>query len=149
MFQPRGKYDSIVDHLVAVADREEKKAGGFCKIDQFLVVALRGFGLHKTVIGTGTYGAALEQCIRRQEKSERDRIWNKKVRIVSTNRIARAAATGRFGFHPGEGGEGVIITLVDCFPMGGSKYKGYVWGGDKLEAKGGGTKYFGLLPLVR
>ena len=38
----RGKYEAIVDHLGAVRDREDKKAGGFCKTDQFMVVALRG-----------------------------------------------------------------------------------------------------------
>ena len=59
--QPRGKYASIADHLGAVADREGKKACGFCKVDQVVVGALRGFGLRKTTLGTGTYGAELEQ----------------------------------------------------------------------------------------
>ena len=99
--KPRGKYEAIVDHLSAVGGRKEKEAGGYSKIDQFVVVALRGFGMHKTILGTGTYGAELEDCLRRQGKSERDRLWNKKMRMVITNRVARAAASGRFGYHPG------------------------------------------------
>ena len=134
--QPRGKYEAIVDHLGAVRDREEKKAGGFCKTDQFVVVALRGFGLRKTTLGTGTYGAELEQVLRRQGRSEKDRLWNKKLRIIITNRMARVASCGRFGFHPGEGGEDISITTADCFPLGGAKYKGYVWDGEKLRRKG-------------
>ena len=53
-----------------------------------------------------------------------------------TNRIGRSDANGGFGLHPVEGGEDVSITVADCFPMDGDKYKGYVWDGDKIEAKG-------------
>ena len=101
-----------------------------------MVVALRGFGMRKTILGAGTYGGELEECLRRQGKSERDRLWNKKMRIVITNRIAKAAASGRFGFHPGEGGQEVSVTLADCFPLDSVRYKGYTWDGSKLEAKG-------------
>ena len=117
-------------------ERGEKKAGGQCKTDQFAAVALRGFGLHKTILGTGAYGTELEQVIRRQGKSERGRLWNKKLRVVIANRIARAASCGRFGHHPGEGGDDVSIATADCFPLGGAKYKGYVCDGEKLEEKG-------------
>ena len=119
--QPRGKYEDIVDHLGAVRDREEKKAGCFCQTDQFVVVALRGFGLRKTILGTGTYGAELEQVLRRQGRSEKDRLCNKKLKIVITNRIARAASCGRFGFRPGEGGEYISIATADCSPPGWSE----------------------------
>ena len=71
-----------------------------------------------------------------RKKSERDRLWNKKLRIVITNRIARAAASGRFGYHPGEGGGDVSVTLADCFPLDSVRYKGYTCDGDKLEPKG-------------
>ena len=60
---------------------------------------------------------------------ERDRLWSKNLRIVITNRIARAAANGRFGFHPAECGEDVSIAVADCFSTDGGKYKGYLWGG--------------------
>ena len=134
--QTRGKYNDIADHLWSVADREEIKAGGCFKTDQFMACALRGFGLHNTALGTGTYGDELGKCIRRQGKSEKDRLWNKKDRIVITDRISRTASSGRFGYHPGGCDEVGSIALEDCYPLGGPKYKNYLWDGDELGSKG-------------
>ena len=76
--KPEGEYGAILDRLGAISDREMKTTAGYSKIDEFVVCALRGFGLHKTALGTGTYGAELEQCLRRQARSERDRSWQEK-----------------------------------------------------------------------
>ena len=59
--------------LRAISDRE-KAQHGIRKIDEFVAVALRGFGGHKTLLGTGAYGPELEQCLRRKARSERDQL---------------------------------------------------------------------------
>ena len=44
--QPRGKYEAVVYHLGATADREEKK-DPILQIGQFQAVVIRGFGPRK------------------------------------------------------------------------------------------------------
>ena len=95
--KPEGEYGAILGRLGAISDREMKTTAGYRKIDEFAVCALRGFRLHKTALGNGTYGAELEQCLRRQARSERDRLWREKIRFSITNRIAKECPTGRFG----------------------------------------------------
>ena len=50
---------------------------------------------------TGVYGQELEGALRRQGRTERDHIWRQKLKIPISNRIAIAAASGRFGNIPG------------------------------------------------
>ena len=131
---PDGEMNAILDRLGAISDRE-KAQNGIHKIDEFTVVALRGFGKYKTVLGTGTYGPELEQCLRRQARSEKDKLWQEKIRFILTNRIARGASTGRFGSFEGEGGEETSITLADCFAVDAVKYRAGTWDGTRLEEK--------------
>ena len=84
--QPTGEYGALMNRIGAMSEREHKTVNGFNKIDEFTVCALRGFGLRKTVLGTGTYGTELEQCLRRQARSEKDRLWQEKS--VSKSPIA-------------------------------------------------------------
>ena len=133
--KPEGEYGSILDRLGAISDREVKTTAGYSKIDEFVVCALRGFGLHKTALGTGTYGAELEQCLRRQARIQRDRLWQEKIRFLITNRIAKGCSTGRFGMFDGEGGEDVCVALADCFPLDAAKYRAGTCGGAKMEEK--------------
>ena len=133
--QPEGEYGAIIDRLGAIADREHKTAGGYIQLGEFTACALRGFCLLKTVMGGGTYGPELEQCLRRQARSERDRLWRDKIRFLITNRISRADSAGRFGVFDGEGSGEVSITLPDCFALDAVKYKGCTWDGTKLEGK--------------
>ena len=133
--QPVGEYGAIIDRLGAISERGLKASGGYSKIDEFAVCALRGFGLHKTALGAGTYGTELEQCLRRQARSERDRVWRDKVRFLITNRVAKGSSTGRFGSFDGEGSEEVSITIADCFSSEAVKYRTGTWDGSKLEEK--------------
>ena len=125
---------AIVDRPGAISDGG-KSQNGYHKIGEFTVCALRGFGMHKTVLCTGKYGSELEQCLRRQARSERGRPWQGKIRFILTNRIARGASTGRFGVFEGEGAEEVSIILADCFAVDAVKYKAGTWDGTKLEEK--------------
>lgn len=72
--QPDGEYGAIIDRLGAMADREQKSKGGYIKLGEFAVFALRGFGVHKTVIGEATHGCELGRRLRRQARSERDKL---------------------------------------------------------------------------
>ena len=128
--------DAIVDRLGAMADKEETRAGCNTKVEQFTVCALRGFCTHKVVLGTGTYGPELETCLRRQARSEKDHLWRMKLKFPVSNRIAKAAASGRFGNIVGEGADEVSITLSDCFPLDGAKYRAHKWDGEKVEPAG-------------
>ena len=96
----RDKYDTIVDRLGAMADKEDRRAGCNAGIEQITVCALRGFGTHKVVLGSGTYGPELEACLRRQARSKKDHLWRIKCKVPISNRIAKAAASGRFGKSP-------------------------------------------------
>ena len=133
--QPQGEYGAILDRLGAISEREMKSTAGYSKIGEFVVCALRGFGLHKTALGAGAYGAELQECLRRQARSERDRLWQEKIRFLITNRIAKGCSTGRFGHFDGEGSEEVSIALSDCFPLDSVKYRAGTWGGAKIEEK--------------
>ena len=126
--------NAILDRLGAISDRE-KAQNGIHMIDEFTVVALRCFGKFKTVLGAGAYGPELEQCLRGQARSERDKLWQEKIRFILTNRIARGASTGRFGSFEGEGGEEVSITLADCFAVDVVKYRAGTWDGTRLEGE--------------
>ena len=130
----RDKYDAICDRLGAMADQEEKKAGGLGKVDQFMVCALRGFGCYEIDLCTGIYGKDLEDAIRRQGRTDREHLWHQKLKIPLTNRIAKAASTGRFGNVKGDGTDEVSITLADCFALDSQKYRAYKWDGEKLES---------------
>lgn len=132
----RDKYDAIVGRLGAMAEKEEKKAGCNTKIEQFDVCALRGFGIHRVVLGAGTYGPELESCLRRQGRSEKGRLWRQKLRIPVTNRIARAAASGGFWNFSGGGTDELSATLADCFALDAAKYHNHTWDGAKLEPMG-------------
>ena len=132
----RDRYDDVVDRLGAMADKEEKRAGCNTKIEQFTVCALRGFGTHKVVLGTGTYGQELEACLRRQARSGEDHLWRMKCKIPISNRIARAAPSGRFGNITGEGTDEITATLADCFALDSSKYRSHKWDGEKIEPVG-------------
>ena len=111
--QPEGEYGTIIDRLGAMADLEQKTLGGYSKIDEFAVCALRGCGMRKTALGTVTYGSELEQFLKRQSRSDRARLWQAEIRFLITNRIATGGSAGRFGVFEGEGGEEVSITLAD------------------------------------
>ena len=130
--QPQGEYGALLNRIGEMSEREHKKTSGFSKIDEFTVCALRGFGMRKTVLGTRTYGAELEQCLRRQARIERDRLRGEKILFVITNRVAKGGSTGRFGTFEGEGAEDVSVTLADCFALDAVKYKSVTWGGAKL-----------------
>ena len=138
--KPKDKYEAIADRLGAIADSEDRKIGSPSKIEQSTVSALRGFGARKVTIGTGTYGAELTNCLQRQGKSEKDRLRQGKLRISISNRIAKAAAAGRFGNTPGEGTDEVAITLADCIALDSTRYKAHRWDGGKLEDNGKSPK---------
>ena len=128
-----GEYDATVDRLGAMAYKEEKIDGCNTKIEQFTGSPLRGFGLHKVVLGTGTYGHGVDACLRRQGRSGKDRLWSQKLKIPISNRIARASTSGRFGNYPVGGAEEVPVTLSDCFALGAPKCQNHTCGGGKLE----------------
>ena len=132
----RGKYDAIVDRLTAVAEKEGRKSGVAPKIDQFTVCALRGFGCHKVELCTGTYGSDLETAMRRVSRTDRDHLWHCKLEIPLTNRIARAASTGRFGNIVGDGADEISLTLSDCFALDMVRYKAFKRDGEKVENPG-------------
>ena len=88
------------------------------------------------LLGTGTYGAELTNCLQRQGKSERDRLWQSKPRIPISNRIDKSAAGGRFGDILGEGADEVSITLADCIALDATRYKAHRRDGEKLETQG-------------
>ena len=111
--KPSGKYDAIVGRLGAMADKEDRKAGGMTKLDQFTVCALRGFGFQKVELCTGKYGVELESSLRRVARTDRDHLWRKHLKIPITNRIARAASTGRFGNIAGDGTDDISVTMSD------------------------------------
>ena len=123
----------MVDRLGAMAEKEERKSGPPSKVEQLTVCALRGFGLHKVMMGTNTYGPELESCLRRQARSERDRLWHAKLRIPITNRIAKAASSGLFGNVASEGTDEITVTLGDCIAMDASRYRPHRWDGEKIE----------------
>ena len=128
------RVDAIVDRLGAMADNEEKKAGGMSKLDQFTVCALRGFGCFEVESCTGIYGQELEGAIRRQTRNDRDFLRRKKLRIPITNRIAKASPTGRFGNVTGNGTDEISVTLADCFALDHQKYRAYRWEWEKIES---------------
>ena len=78
-----------------MADREQQTLGRYSKMDEFTVCALRGFGTHKTVLGTGTYGSELEQCLRRQARCELDKLRKEEIRFPINNRVAQGGSAGR------------------------------------------------------
>ena len=119
-----------------MADKEDRRSGRNTKIEQFAACALRGFGTHKVALGAGTYGPELEDSLRRQARSEKDHLWRTKCKVPISNRIAKAAASGRFGNAPGEGTDEVSITLSDCFALDHAKYRAQKWYGGKLESAG-------------
>ena len=98
--------------------------------------ALRGFGTFKVSLGTATYGEEMENCIRRQGRSERDRFRREKLRIPISYRIAKAATTGSFGNVVSEGTSELTITLADCIAMDSIRYRAHRWDGEKTEAAG-------------
>ena len=102
-------------------------------MEQLTVCALRGFGLRKITLGTNTYGPELESCLRRQARSERDRLWHDKLRIPITNRMAKAAASGLFGNVASGGTDEITVTLGDCIAMDASRYRAHRWDGEKIE----------------
>ena len=69
--RPRDQYEAIVDRLGAMADRDDRKAVAPSEVEQFVVFALRGFGLRRITWGAWTYGSEMESCIRTQVRSER------------------------------------------------------------------------------
>ena len=119
------------DHLGALSDGEEQQCGGYSKTDQFSVCALRGCGVHKAALATGTYGADMEHCLLRQGKGEKYRLRRKKVRFIITNRVEGASEAGRFCYNSGEGGEDAGITLSDFFSVDGANHKAFYRDGEK------------------
>ena len=79
--QPDEEYGAIIDRLGPRSDRGNKSAVRYSRLDEFAACPLRGFGLRKTVVGTGGYVGELEQRLKRQACSDRGRLWR-----------------GRFGF---------------------------------------------------
>ena len=130
----RDKYDAIADRSTAVADKEERKAGGMSKLDQFTVCALRGFGCRKVELRTGNCGSEFESDLRRAGRTDRDHLWRRKLKIPITNRIARAAPTGIFGNIVGDGTDEASVALSDCFALDMAKYKAFKWDGEQVES---------------
>ena len=112
--KPRDKYDAIVDRLGAMAEGDGRKAGNPRKIEQLTVCALRGFGLHKVSTDTGTFGSEMEECLRRQCRSERGRLRHARLRIPISIRIAKEASACRSGDVANEGADEISVTLGDC-----------------------------------
>ena len=123
--RPKDQYEAFADRLGALADRDGRKIGAPSKVEQFTVCALRWFGTHKLSLGTGTYGAEMESCLRRKARSERDRLWHGKLKIPIANRVAEASSSGAFGNIASEGTDEVTITLADCVAMDSTRYRAH------------------------
>lgn len=140
---PNGEYEAIVGHIGAMADSEDRRIGWFNNADQYAVCALRGFGLHRAVLGTGTYGAELEHRLRLQARSVKSRVRHGELKFIITNRIARAASTGGFGSAVGEGMEILLLPWL-AVPMGAREYRSCTWGGAEIEDKRSGPNKTGF-----
>ena len=134
--RPKDATEAMADRLGALADRDDRRSGAPSKVDQFTVCALRGFGVHRVVLGTGTYGAEMESCIRTQARSEKDKLRHDKLRVPISNRIARAASSGAFGCALSEGTDEISVCLSGCIALDSSRYKTHRWGGEKIEPIG-------------
>ena len=125
--QSKDQYEAIVDSAGAMTDRDGRKSGEPSNVDQFTVCALRGFGTHKVSLATGTYGVEMENCIRRQARSELDRLWREKLKIPIANRVAKASPSCRFGDVESERTDEITIALSDCTPLDSARCRARRW----------------------
>ena len=96
----------------------------------------RGFGTFNHALGRGVYGAELQKALRSQSNGLKHTLWDLKIRVPRTNRIATGMALGRWGAEGGKYGSEEAIMIGVCFPLDSQSCGQFRHIGDNLEARG-------------
>ena len=106
------------------------------RFHEYVVFATRGFGSFKTIIGTGRYGADLEESTKRQSATHREILSRQGERVPLTNRIARACPTLDWGLGYCSTPGASTLILNHFTPWPATKLDEFRVSGDKLETRG-------------
>ena len=129
------EHELIVSKIDAMEERKDPERQ-WTKVTRYTVYAARGFGTFSPVIGIGVYGAELQKAIRRQANGLKHTLWNLKIRVPITNRIATGIALMRWGSEDGRHSGKDTIMLGDCYPMDSHNFETFKLSGDKIEDHG-------------
>ena len=125
----------IVNRLEAIDDKKDPERQ-WNKVTKYSVFAARGFGTFNPTIGRGVYGIELQKALRRQANSLKHTLWDLKIRVPITNRIASGMALINWGAEDGVHGSKDAIMLGDCYPLDSQNFESFRISGDKTEDHG-------------
>lgn len=103
---------------------------------EYVVFVVRGFGSFKPALGTGRYGAYLEEAMRIQSCTHREILSMMDIRGPLTNRIAKALPILDRGIDYGYTPNSGTIVSIDFIPCPSAKLGDFRIDGDKRATRG-------------
>ena len=119
----------------AKSEKEENKGEHWTMINELATLALCVFGQFGGPLAIGVYIMERSATLRRQGKTERDRLWGKGIRAPIGARIAHAASTPQRGALGSEGFPDDTLLESDFAPWIQDSYFKYPPGAKKNESR--------------
>ena len=129
--------DSDLSTLIAMKkEKDDEKEDVWNRLTEMTTFALTGFGFFKTSLGTGTYKRERKASSLRQGITDKDRFWDKGLRVPIGNRVAHASAALTWGCLAEKTAAEDALVLADCAPLTADAYDAFTPDSKKLEPRG-------------
>ena len=117
------------------AEKEEGKDEPWTRLNELATFALCGFGQFNAVLAVGVYNKERKASLLRQGLTERDRLWDRGIRVPIGNRIAHGAATMCWGSMTSENVDDNTLLVTDFIPVLQEAYEKFQPEGKKNEIR--------------
>ena len=117
------------------AGKEDNKDEPWARLNELSTFALFGFGQFDAKLAIGVYNKERRSTLQRQGLAERDRLWDRGVKVPIGTRIDHSSATLHWGALSSEGASDDALLASDFIPWAQDSYGLYRPDVKKNEAR--------------
>ena len=116
-------------------EKDDSKEEPWARLNELATFALCGFGQFSATLGVGVYNNERRTTLLRQGMTDRDRLWDRGIRVPIGNRIAYGEAAMLRGTISPENVGGRTLLVSDFLPLSQEVYVKFQPDGKKNEPR--------------